>query len=57
MFAAWAAYETPAVFVSLYSIVIALDGKVSVNLIGLLFFFLYIYMLTAFECHYHKVLP
>lgn len=43
MFVAWAAYETPAVFVSLYSIVIALDGKVSVYLLGLLFFSLHLH--------------
>lgn len=30
--AAWAACDTPAVFVSLYSVSIALDGKGSVNL-------------------------
>lgn len=33
VFAAWAAHETPAVFVSLYSLSIALDGKASVHLV------------------------
>lgn len=29
MFAAWGTYETPAVFVPLYSVSVALDGNVT----------------------------
>lgn len=55
VFASWAAFDTPALFICFYSIFIALDGKVSVNFFDLQVFLFLLFIRKRMTAYCYNV--